>query len=203
MHLRTTVKEWKNKAQIKNHSFVFIFSGFKNIHSFCKDNGTFPLNKLKKSHFVSPALHPQSPKCNSLRLLSSTPDLNFGTALSQLWFLFHCYSSSLPSQQTVEDSRKFSPQALSALMKSWQGEEMGTSTVSILQLQEKKVKVKKRQSTFGKLEDNGKLTFLDEQGLMVKNEEQFFHIRKQWHMPRWILKLLWTKVTMCPLAFHC
>lgn len=51
---------------------------------------------------------------------------------------------------------------------------MGTSTVAILQLQEKKVQGKKRQFTFGKLENKEKPTLLDDLGLMVKNEEQFF-----------------------------
>lgn len=59
-------------------------------------------------------------------------------------------------------------------MKYWQGEEMGTSTVSIWQLQEIKVQGKKRQFTFGKLENKEKPTLLDDQGLMVKKEEQFF-----------------------------
>ena len=64
----------------KNCSFVFIFSDFKNIHSFCKDNGTFPLNKLKKKSFVSPTLHPQSPKM-------SCPSSSVFYSRSQFW---HC-----------------------------------------------------------------------------------------------------------------
>lgn len=92
----------------KNHSFIFIFSDFKNMHSFCKNNGTFPLNKLKKKNHLYvqlpiPSLH----KCHGLRLL--TPDLSFVTALSQSRFLFHSHTRSLPSQQTVGDSRRFSP----------------------------------------------------------------------------------------------
>lgn len=36
---------------------------------------------------------------------------------------------------------------------------------------------------------------------MVKNEEQLFHIGKQWHISRWILKLLWTRGYYVPSCF--